>query len=1017
MTDSPALPLNAPRYFPKSWEGDQIARSNQELVDLEQALASGLAPNQLWTEDDLMKPKATRGCTIYVTDPAKHWARWNSPFHRVVTLRDFDSARLLLQSGANIDLCNSFGRTALHEAIHNQFTEVVEFLVQHNANVNAVTHEGGEYHGYSCVHMALSIGNTAIFRYLMESSSANPNTLIEGWSLIDLAFLSQSPTMLRILQSQNPEHPLPPRAACARTTTNSVESSFSEAAKSLLCTITSSRLVPSSECREVYEYIFSSLSSSRGDAMPAEDLIEAFTDRLYSIANEKRRRPKDMKLCLGCTAFWSLPLESRVDEGTGVLLRPKHRIHENKHQLDHHAAAGCPSCAWVADALDMDPDVPTNLFHRPSVPNKPETPGIFLELRTNVSNSLYSLPSLKISYLGRQSMLALEELEDVFTPETCGRDFLEDTYTGSDQALKLANEMLHLCRHRHSTCLKHRKQESELPTRVLDVGDSQKHPALVEGKGRRSPYCALSYCWGTGGNFITTRSNLARQMEGIPLERFPRSIHDAILAARALNFQYIWIDALCIVQDDEDDWNRESNDMLNVYSGADLTISSLVAQSCQDGFFTPRSRRISRPLTLELFCPKVFRRRWKEGTVRHWAVCRHASPLDKKYPFEGPVHKRGWTLQEQLLSTRILYFGAGIVHLDCLRGHATELAPGSFWRGNSDTEWMAEMRLMLNGSRTDWERPFELWQSVVTRFTRRALTNASDRGPAFMAISKRMEPVIQSQYVAGLWKGDRMLKSLCWNAQGPPPRKRLHGPSWTWFSIPTEIDFKCLRHTGTGNTRSKLSTTVISMDLDMNESQSRVRGSITLKGTLHHKRVIRRPGDGKPHAVTKEFIHYTRSESKEFFDESSDDGIDSCYALDMLSYEKGPPHEGFGMPVWPDGCPPGTVRLLLQPLNENLDEFRRIGVGVYDDISSRQNMATRKQMFSRQSLLKPPDWLFAQRKDISAGYQSAEVKETDESDADTGSERSSISIVPEYEPAHFYEDVIWSREDATVTIY
>ncbi|RSM11478.1 hypothetical protein CEP52_002974 [Fusarium oligoseptatum] len=186
-------------------------------------------------------------------------------------------------------------------------------------------------------------------------------------------------------------------------------------------------------------------------------------------------------------------------------------------------------------------------------------------------------------------------------------DYLEnpgkDTTTGSPQAIKVAREWLHQCRNApgHSLCQQsYQRGDSNktLPIRVLNLTEEGCDPYLIDGKAMEGPYCALSYCWGDLGNTntITTKANISQYRQGIPMDSLPTFIQEAIQTARSLEYQYLWIDALCIIQDDGQDWDREASKMSDVYSNADLTISSLVAKDCHDNMFQPRMLRVAQPV-------------------------------------------------------------------------------------------------------------------------------------------------------------------------------------------------------------------------------------------------------------------------------------------------------------------------------------------------------------------------------------------------------------------------------------
>ena len=234
-------------------------------------------------------------------------------------------------------------------------------------------------------------------------------------------------------------------------------------------------------------------------------------------------------------------------------------------------------------------------------------------------------------------------------------------------ALLYAKRMLWTCSKHHKTCKSKDLNANKLPTRVIDVGDfdGSREPFLFipdtlsnsaqEPKGSqpsllandRNPfaraidatekmrYVALSYCWGQTQNFITTIANLASMKEKIPLDKLPQTIRDAIIITRALGIQYLWVDALCIIQDSKDDWEAESGRMMGVYGRAFLTISAALGPDVHYGLF----------------------RKWNP----------HAAPSTTDWlPLQNdPLYSRAWALQERMLSIRLLIFGSDRLYWEC----------------------------------------------------------------------------------------------------------------------------------------------------------------------------------------------------------------------------------------------------------------------------------------------------------------------------------------------------------------
>jgi hypothetical protein len=108
---------------------------------------------------------------------------------------------------------------------------------------------------------------------------------------------------------------------------------------------------------------------------------------------------------------------------------------------------------------------------------------------------------------------------------------------------------------------------------------------LVNSDGRCAPYIALSHCWGLAHILTTTTETLAARMEGIPPSVLPLTFQHAVQITRALNFRYLWIDSICIIQNDELDWQRESANMCNIYKNSAVTIAADAASDSTKGCF------------------------------------------------------------------------------------------------------------------------------------------------------------------------------------------------------------------------------------------------------------------------------------------------------------------------------------------------------------------------------------------------------------------------------------------------
>ena len=241
-------------------------------------------------------------------------------------------------------------------------------------------------------------------------------------------------------------------------------------------------------------------------------------------------------------------------------------------------------------------------------------------------------------------------------------------HSGSAQTFSLVNHWITECTEKHFP--KCSSAKSKLPTRLVDVGsaDGSEEPKLhiPSDSGIASAfsqplttpqvsirYVALSYCWGSLPFLTTTTSNIENMKKGIPINKLPATIRDAIIITRAIGVRYIWIDALCILQGTDiqasKDWETESRKMAEVFGSAYLTICAASARNAGAGILVKRT-----PLELpEVRLPYPSRKLWSYDD-HHVVLGLPRTLVSEK---EEPLNQRAWTLQEKMLSKRLIIYG------------------------------------------------------------------------------------------------------------------------------------------------------------------------------------------------------------------------------------------------------------------------------------------------------------------------------------------------------------------------
>ncbi|MBE3047583.1 HET domain-containing protein [Candidatus Bathyarchaeota archaeon] len=303
-----------------------------------------------------------------------------------------------------------------------------------------------------------------------------------------------------------------------------------------------------------------------------------------------------------------------------------------------------------------------------------------------------------------------------------------------------------------------------LPTRLLDLGPeaNSSRVRLVASSGILSgpnapsevpKYAALSYCWGPpakGAQPCTTKGNLEARKTDIA--KITPVLRDAMRVCRSLGVRYLWVDALCIVQDDVADWERESVSMAHVYECAMVTICTPISTTCWEGFLDRDRRLISVPFDSCLL-PGISGSYSlvASGTCRDRALIGWPN-LDINHSVWA---SRGWTLQENLMSVRRLVFGQSMIHFQCgnigvsENGCKHDEEGGNFFEPSTAKD--------LSDYHDEWDA------LILEAYGKRSYTMAQDRLPGISGMAKRIAELCGDEYLAGLWRAD-MPYALVWYA-------------------------------------------------------------------------------------------------------------------------------------------------------------------------------------------------------------------------------------------------------------
>jgi hypothetical protein len=329
-----------------------------------------------------------------------------------------------------------------------------------------------------------------------------------------------------------------------------------------------------------------------------------------------------------------------------------------------------------------------------------------------------------------------------------------------------------------------------LPSRLIDVGDDSIAPDVrlrISGQGEAGEYTALSYCWGGPQPVTATLDKLDSMRQKIVLSDLPQTLQDAIRVTRSVGQRYLWVDALCIIQDSDEDKQREIQKMGSIYKNAMLTISAAAASAVSEGFLGRQPEPLP-SLKWQFDVPDV-------GTHTIF-VSLHDN--NSTYQPDHPLDRRGWALQESLLSPRRLVFSEHEPIWHCQTARWKTAVEDSYLKYLDHDprlpHWIFTDSADSVNLRTTSKEQQELWARIVERFTQGSLTNKEDRLNAVAGIAAELQRRWKDDYLYGHW-GRCFIEQLAWErARGKPlpgfsGERSSRAPTWSWASLDCAVSY------------------------------------------------------------------------------------------------------------------------------------------------------------------------------------------------------------------------------------
>lgn len=308
----------------------------------------------------------------------------------------------------------------------------------------------------------------------------------------------------------------------------------------------------------------------------------------------------------------------------------------------------------------------------------------------------------------------------------------------------------------------------------------------------------------------TLSTNIAQRRDGIAWDTLSLTFKEAIQFTRRLEYQHLWIDSLCIIQDDDADWQRESANMASIYQGADLVLSASRASGGSDGLYASLSPHPGGHPNAD-FSTYTVEVKTDEDEMESICFRRRFTHLPNitqrrlKSAAGFPTLRRGWIFQERILSTRVLHFGPHELSWECMcettcqcrdqreqQGDTTLLAPDGLSRTKAyftPAYWNTLTPQALD----------RCWHQLVEDYTSLDLTFEKDIFPAISGIAKRFQAARPSTYIAGMWENS-LLSDMLWTAAPAAGNENSstswacrpstwRAPSWSWAAVKGPIEY------------------------------------------------------------------------------------------------------------------------------------------------------------------------------------------------------------------------------------
>lgn len=420
--------------------------------------------------------------------------------------------------------------------------------------------------------------------------------------------------------------------------------------------------------------------------------------------------------------------------------------------------------------------------------------------------------------------------------------------TGSDETLEQIRAWIAQCQ-THSHCAEWPSSLGALsdpPSRLIEIHPGSDNPKIrlilrdqLPSQGRR--YATLSHCWGGDLPIRLLQENLQSFRDEIPWNLLPRTFREAISTVLKLGIRYIWIDALCIIQNCQNDWAYEAASMAGVYANCFVNISAHASKSGHGGLFRERNLKTLQTIMISGPNPNA-----------EFQACGYT---DRRFVDlnMAPLQGRAWVVQERFLAPRVIHFAATQVYWECTQLSMCEGNPFQYESHDRKSHLCLRLPTDMAQRTKIVHKRYELWCDLRRSYSLAKMSFAKDRPAGIAGLARIFCPLLglrAGDYHCGLWRTS-FLQDMAWHCEIPQDHRiDTKTPSWSWLSIGSDVQWQYSYTHYTNGWKDIADVVDVTTISERDNFGSVAQGYVRVRGPLCQATILERPQSHKSSGPT-----------------------------------------------------------------------------------------------------------------------------------------------------------------------